>query len=182
MSRSHPDGRYRLPARVMHWLVALAIPVQLGLGWVAELSDSQAESMRMILLHYQFGVAIAALMVLRLSWRLLFGVPDASTDQPSWQRRFAAMVHWLMYGLLFALPISGYVIWVWMDVSMDVFGVLSLPRLFTPPEDDESGRALAWYVHYWAGWTLVLLALLHVSAAMWHQWIRRDGLIRDRMV
>lgn len=176
------DERYSLPARVMHWLAALAIPVQVWLGWSSELSASQVESMRMIRLHYQFGVVIAALMMLRLFWRLLHGVPDASAAEAPWRRRFATVAHGWMYGLLFALPISGYVIWVWMDAPMDVFGMFNMPRLFTPPADDESGRALAWYVHYWAGWALVVLILLHVFAAMWHQWIRRDGLIRDRML
>jgi cytochrome b561 len=65
---------------------------------------------------------------------------------------------------------------------MEVLGVLQVPRLFSPPADDETWRAIAWYVHYWSGWALLGLVLLHVAGALWHQYIRRDGLISQRML
>ena len=84
--------------------------------------------------------------------------------------------------LLLLLPVSGYVIWVWMDAPRQLLGVLWLPALFVPPADDESWRALAWYVHVGGAWVLSLLVVLHVAAAAWHQWWRRDGLISRRLL
>lgn len=182
MSGNNQDERYRLPARFLHWLVALLIPIQLWLGWAAEASDSQEVSSRLIWRHYQLGILIAALMVFRFTWRLVHGAPKSIDVGPAWRRRLASIIHWLIYSLLLILPLSGYVIWVWMDVPMDILGVLDIPRLFTPPNDDETGRALAWYIHYWSGWALLALILLHVGAASWHQWIRRDRLIQRRML
>lgn len=174
--------RYRLPARVLHWLIALAIPCQIYLGWSAELAPQRALGSRLIHLHYQLGVVIAALMVLRATWRLAYGAPGAVAGEPLWRRRLAALTHWAMYGLLLILPASGYVIWVWMEAPMDVLGLFELPRLFTPPAEDETGRAIAWYVHYWSGWSLIGLVSLHVAAALWHQFVRRDRLISSRML
>lgn len=174
--------RYRLPARILHWLVALAIPFQFYLGWASELAVDRESGWRLLILHFELGLVVAALMLLRLAWRIVHGAPAPLADERRWHRRLAACVHWTMYALLLLLPASGYVIWVWMEASMDVFGLFTLPRLFTPPGEDETGRAIAWYVHYWGGWMLAGLAALHVSTALWHQFVRRDGLIARRML
>jgi cytochrome b561 len=182
MSAVPDPERYRLPARMLHWLVAIAIPCQIYLGWTAELADSRDAGSRLIHLHYQLGVIIAVLMVLRATWRITHGAPVALAEEPRWRRRLASLTHWGLYGLLLSLPISGYVIWVWMKAPMDVFGLFEVPRLFTPPEEDETWRAIAWYVHYWSGWALIALTSLHVLAALWHQFVRRDRLILRRML
>lgn len=171
--------RYRLPARLLHWIVALALPVQIYLGWASELMSDWERPLR---LHYQCGMILAALMVVRLIWRVACGSPPQSLNEPRWQRRLATFVHWILYLLLLLLPASGYIIWVWMQAPMDVFGAFDVPRLFTPPAEDETSRAIAWYVHYWSGWALLALILLHISAALWHQFVRRDGLISRRIL
>lgn len=182
MSAVEAAERYRFPARALHWLVALAITCQVYLGWAAELAPEQEAGSRLIHLHYQLGVIVAALMILRLTWRMAYGAPAPPVGERPWRRRLAAFTHWAVYALLLLLPASGYVIWVWMKASMDVFGLFDLPRLFTPPEEDETGRAIAWYVHYWSGWALVGLMTLHISAAFWHQFVCRDDLIGRRML
>ena len=181
--RAMPVGeRYAWPARVFHWLLALAIPCQLYLGWAAELASEREDSSRLIHFHFQLGVIVAVLMVLRLTWRIAYGAPEENSAEPLWRRRWAKFTHWALYGLLLVLPASGYVIWVWMGASMEVLGLIEVPKLFTPPEDDETWRAIAWYVHYWSGWSLAALATLHVAAALWHQLVLRDRLISRRML
>jgi cytochrome b561 len=182
MSSNARTQRFRLPACVLHWLVALAIPFQIYLGWAAELASTRETGSQFVHLHYQVGVTIAALMTLRLTWRIAVGAPAHRDDDPRWRRRLAAITHWALYGLLFLLPASGYVTWVWMKAPMGVFGLFELPKLFIPPEEDETWRAIAWYVHYWCGWILIGLVILHVGAAVWHQFVRRDGLISRRML
>lgn len=182
MSLAQAAERYRLPARVLHWLVALALPFQIYLGWAAEFASTRETEFRLIRLHYQVGVTLAALMVLRITWRMAVGVPASLVGEPAWRNRMASLAHWAIYALLFLLPASGYVIWVWMEAPRDVFGLFDLPRLFTPPVEDETWRAIAWHVHYWSGWTLIGLVFLHVGTAIWHEFVLRDGLIRKRIV
>lgn len=174
--------RYPLSARILHWSVAAGVAIQIALGWASELVSDREASRWLIHLHYQLGMVLLALMVVRGGRRMLRGTPAPEGDPRRWRSRLAASVHAAMYFLLFALPMSGYVIWVWMGAPMEVFGVVQVPRVFSPPADDETWRAVAWYVHYWAGWALLALVALHVAAALWHQLVRRDGLISRRML
>ncbi len=176
------DARYPAIARWLHWAVAMGVIAQLALGWGSEATADAADGMRLLRIHFQLGVLLLMLMLLRVACRLSGRMPSADADEPRWRRRAAGFVHASLYLLLFLLPASGYVIWVWMDASREWLGVLTVPALFVPPADDETGRAIAWYVHWACAWTLSALVVLHVSAAVWHQWVRCDGLIRRRML
>lgn len=173
--------RYSLPARALHWSVAALLPVQLGLGFGAEHSDDPQLSNLLLDAHFQLGVLVLALMAVRVLWRLLHGPPRALSGAIAWQRRVAGMLHAALYVLLIALPLSGYVIWIWMGADRDVFGLFELPRLFSPPHEDETGRAIAWYLHVYGAWMLSALVVLHAGVALWHQHVLKDGLIRQRM-
>lgn len=182
MSASQAHDRFSLPARLLHWTIAAIIPVQIYLGIAAEGEANRAASFRLIQQHYQLGITIFGLMLIRILWRIGYGPPHGPKSEPRWRRFAAAAVHWLLYALLLAMPVSGYVIWVWMDVPMEVFGIATLPRLFTPPIEDETGRAVAWYIHYYSSRTVIALAVVHVGAALWHQFVRRDNGISSRML
>ncbi len=182
MTATETTQRFSFPARLLHWAVAAAIPIQIYLGWAAEWEEARAESFRLIRSHYQLGVVIFGLMLLRILWRVGYGVPAHLEAEPRWRSVLAATVHWLFYALLLTMPVSGYVIWVWMDVPMDILGIFHLPKLFTPPVEDETGRALAWYIHYYSSWAVIALVTLHVTAALWHQFVRRDNGSAARML
>ncbi|MEN4902179.1 cytochrome b/b6 domain-containing protein [Luteimonas sp. TWI1437] len=174
-----PAARYSPLARALHWVVALLVPIQLGLGWIAEHSPAADGGMRMLRWHYQLGMLLLLAMLLRLATRLARGVPKAQPGQPRWQRRIAQATHVGFYLLLCLLPASGYIVWVWMGAPMDVLGTIEVPRMFRPPADDERGRAIAWYLHVFCAWSLAALIVLHVAAVLWHGLVRRDGLIRQ---
>lgn len=178
----HIETRFSLPARLLHWIVAATIPFQVYLGWAAEWEDERIESFRLIRSHYQLGVVIFGLMLLRVLWRIGHGAPPIRQVVSRPERALVGTVHWLLYALLLTMPLSGYVIWVWMDAPMDVLGIFDVPRLFTPPSEDETGRALAWYLHFYSSWAIIVLTAVHIAAALWHQFIRRDGGILARML
>ncbi|ATY31139.1 cytochrome b [Sphingomonas psychrotolerans] len=182
MTACEAPQRFALPARVLHWTIAAAIPIQIYLGWAAEWETERTESFRLIRGHYQLGIVIFGLVLLRVLWRVGYGAPPSLHARPRWQSPGTAMVHGLLYVLLVTMPVSGYVIWVWMDGPMDILGVIHIPKLFTPPVDDETGRALAWYIHHYSSWAVIALVALHVIAALWHQFVRRDNLIAARML
>ena len=167
-----------LGARVLHWIVAVMIVSQIITGWLAENETNRETSLMLIRNHFQFGVILSGLILMRLLWRLANRPPSAPEDEPHWRRVAAHGVHGLIYALLLILPISGYVVWVHMKEAMDVFGLFTAPTLFVPPIEDERLWSGAWYVHYFAGWALIGLVLIHVLAALWHQFVLRDGLIR----
>ncbi|MGS1077302.1 cytochrome b [Pseudoxanthomonas beigongshangi] len=174
-------GRYPLALRLLHWLLALLLLAQVMLGFAAERWTSRAISDALFPLHFKLGVLILCLMIPRLGLRLRLPVPDDDGDAPRWHRRIRSCVHALIYLLVLALPISGHVIWVWMGADRTLLGGLQMPAFFVPPDGDETGRAIAWYVHVYGAWTLSALVGLHVAAVVFRQWRRKDGFIVRRM-
>lgn len=172
-------GRYPCALRVLHWLLALMLVVQFALGFGVEYG-AQRLSEALLPLHFKLGVLILGLTVLRLCLRLVLPMPAVDTGEPPGLRRARSWVHGLLYLLALALPISGHVIWVWMGADRTLFVGLEVPALFVPP-DDETGRALAWYVHVYGAWILLGLVCLHALAAIFRQWTRGDDFIARRM-
>src|SRR5690606_9849292 len=99
---SGPRGavRHPLSARFLHWAVAAGVLVQIALGWASELGSDRETSRWLIHLHYQLGMLLLALMVVRAGRRLLRGAPALEGDSRSWRSRLAASVHAAMYLLL----------------------------------------------------------------------------------
>lgn len=178
--KGRPPERYPFVLRVLHWLLALLLTAQLILGFAAERWTTRAVSDALFPIHFKLGIFILCLMILRLGLRLRLPVPGQDGDGPSWHRWIRSCVHGLLYLLVLALPVSGHVIWVWMGADRTLFGGLEVPAFFVPP-DDETGRAVAWYVHVYGAWALLALAVLHVAAAAFRQWRQRDGFIARRM-
>ncbi|KAF1720332.1 hypothetical protein CSC78_18645, partial [Pseudoxanthomonas japonensis] len=167
--------RYPLPLRVLHWLLALLLAMQFTLGFVAEYGAVRW-SEALLRLHFRLGMLILALTVLRLCLRLVMSMPAVDTEEPPGVHRARSWIHGLLYLLVLALPLSGHVIWVWMGADRTLFGGLEMPALFVPP-DEETGRAVAWYVHVYGAWILLGLVCLHLLAAMFHEWTRGDDFI-----
>lgn len=165
-------------AKLLHWLIALMILGQFATGWLAENETNREAGYVLIRNHFQFGVLLTGLILMRVLWRLSHRPPEPPPGEPPWRDFTARAVHGLIYLLLITLPIAGYIVWVHMKAEMDVFGLFAVPALFTPPVEDERLRATAWYVHFYAGWALIGLIGLHIAAALFHQFILRDGLIR----
>ncbi|MDP2180987.1 MAG: cytochrome b [Actinomycetota bacterium] len=175
-------GRYSLPARILHWILAPLVLAQVYLGWVAGWQRHPADGLPMLNAHFQIGFIILGLMTLRLLWRVGHRPPAPPTSEPRWRHVWASVTHVTIYVLILTMPISGYVLWVWMKAPMDLFGLIELPRVFQTSADDTRSRYVAWVVHHYSALLLSLLLALHVTAALWHEFVVRDGLIRKRML
>ncbi|MXO75716.1 cytochrome b [Altererythrobacter aerius] len=172
--------RYTRPARILHWAVGGLVLGQIALGFVTDAAPRErAESLGE--LHAELGLLILALMVLRLSWRLAAPPPPLPATVGRWNRLIAASVHRLLYLLIFVMLGSGLTVWMWIGGPLDWFGVVSfsLPDLSNA---DEFWLSLAGYTHEYGAILISGLAALHISAALWHELVLRDRLIRDRMV
>ncbi len=171
--------RYPFVLRILHWLLALMLAAQFALGFAAEYGSSRFSS-TWLPLHFRLGLLILALTVLRLCLRLVLPVPGVDRGGSPGRHRIRSWVHGLLYVAVLVLPTSGYVIWVWMGTDRTLPGGLEMPALFVPP-DDETGRAVAWYLHVYGAWFLLALVCLHASAALLHPRSPEHGLIARRM-
>ncbi len=165
--------RYTLPAIVLHWLLALGIVASFGVGiYMVDLPLSP-DKLKLYNWHKWAGVTILVLSALRLLWRLGHR-PPADPPMPAWQRRAAHATHVLLYMLFFAVPLVGWAFSSAAGFPVVWFGVVPLPD-FVPVDKALAAAIKPW--HERLAWLMALLVLLHLAAALKHQFIDRDGLI-----
>lgn len=171
-----PTNRYTLPAIALHWLLALALVGTFAVGLYAHELQFSMTKLKLLNWHKWAGITILFLSVLRLVWRVTHR-PPADVPMPAWQAKVAHLLHWLMYGLFFAIPLSGWAMSSAKGFPIVWFGVLPLPDWV--PKDKALGHQLE-ELHEMVAWLLVALVVAHVAAALKHHLIDKDGLL-DRM-
>ena len=172
MNLKNTRDRRGAVSRSFHWLIVLLILGQGSLGlWMVTLRNSP-DKIQLYALHKSFGLSILALALLRLTWRLYSGVPRPVPGIPRWQKRAADLSHWGLYALLFAIPISGWVLNSAAGFPLQWFGLFNLPPI---AGKDEGLHELAEQVHELLFWTLVGVAIVHAAAAFYHHLFQRDA-------
>ncbi len=176
MPAPQPITRYSAPAVALHWLVALFMLCAFALGLYMTDLPLSPQKLQYYSWHKWLGVSVFLLACVRLFWRLTHVAPPLPASTPAWQGRVSAIVHASLYLTMFALPLSG---WLYSSASgyQTVYlGVLPLPDLLAK---DKALAAQLKDVHELLGeYLLVALVLAHAGAAIKHQFIDRDGLMR----
>jgi cytochrome b561 len=167
--------RYSTPAVVLHWLVALLIFAAFPLGVYMHDLPLSPDKLKLYSYHKWIGVTVFLLVAVRLSWRLTHAPPLLPEGLPAWQRRASAIVHGLLYVLMIAIPLSGWLMSSAKGFQTVWFGVLPLPDLLE--KDRELGDLLAG-VHKALNFTLLALVILHVAAALKHHFIERQPFLQ----
>jgi len=129
----------------------------------------------LILYHKELGLAAFAAAATRLAWRMANPLPTLAATLPYWQKVAARFVHLSFYGLMFALPVSGWLMSSAAAIPVSAFGLFDLPDL-VPPNDALFRRLIE--VHQWLGYGLLALFGIHSSAALVHHFVYRDDTLR----
>ena len=166
---------YTSTAKSLHWLIVALLIVQFTAAWTMPGIGRNTPVSTLISLHFTMGIVILAIAIVRLAWRVTHGEPEPDAGMPPWQTTSARIVHWLLYALLFVLPVLGWINASWRGMPIVMFG-LELPQLVAT-------RAAGWDwtgdVHaLLANYLLLTLVGLHVLAALYHYFIRRDGVLQ----
>ncbi len=169
--------QYGTTAKVFHWLIVALLVVQYLIGWLMpDIHRGMTPGVPMTL-HISFGILILILIVLRFAWRLSHPVaPESSL--PPWQRLSSEAVHWLLYLLVLATTLTGWLFASFRGWSVSFFYLFPLPMLAS--DNAAAGRAIDGW-HQAAEWTLLVLVGLHVLAALVHKFIYRDR-VMERML
>lgn len=167
--------RYTNTAIVLHWTIALLIIGTFTLGLVmTDIPGLTPTKLKYFSWHKWAGVTVLGLAALRLLWRLFRHPPAYADEMPAWQRGAAHGLHWLLYLLMFAVPLSGYFYSLAAGVPVVYFGVVDLPVLIAA---DPALKLVLKDVHYWLNMLLAALVGLHVAAAFKHLLVDRDGVM-----
>lgn len=167
---------YTGTAKTLHWLILALLMVQFILAWTMPDIRRDTPVTTLIGLHFSFGVLILFVAVVRLALRLSHGALEPDDGMPPWQTASARVVHWLLYLLLFVLPILGWINACWRGMPVSFFGVFEMPKLVTTRAPD-----WAWTgdIHgLLANYALLALVGLHVVAALYHFVVRGDRVLQ----
>jgi cytochrome b561 len=172
-------GRYTKCAMIFHWLIALLIVCGFALGWMmTDIPGFTPAKLRDFSWHKWIGVTVFGLSMLRVLWRVTHGAPPLPRRMSAWQRVGAQLGHVLLYMLTIAIPLSGYLYSSAANVPVVYLGLVPLPRLIEP---DPLLKVVLKNIHLTLNYTLLVLFVLHVAAALKHQWLDRDNLL-SRMI
>ena len=168
--------RYTRVAMLLHWTVAVMIALNIALIWSVELIPE--DYVRPVIdTHKSLGITVLGLVLLHLLWRFANPPPPLPLAYQPWERKLAKVAHVTMYGLILALPLSG-----WMhdsawkaaaEVPMRLFGLFEWPRI-GPIMAMEPGNKLNFHIatgqiHVLLSYAFYALFVLHVTAALKHQ-------------
>lgn len=165
-------------ARIAHWLTVLLVVAQFVVGWTMPDIHRGTQPVGLIAWHLVLGSTLLLVVVLRLMWRLTHR-PPPPPGLSLWQKRAAAGTHAALYVLLLLVPLTG-----WASASARVwaaraFGVLPLPQIL--PAHARIGFRLGDIHGGILAWALLVIASLHIFAALHHRFVVRDTVL-NRML
>lgn len=163
-------------AKTFHWLIVALILVQATIGLVMVELPKRPNVIPVYTFHKSLGLTILLLAILRLGWRAFDRRPMMPDTMPRWQVIAARGGHALLYGLLFAVPLSGW----WFDSASSLrplfwWGVVHLPNLTGA---DKHLAGITRNLHHWLFWALALVAAGHAAFALVHHYFNRDDVLR----
>lgn len=162
-------------ARTLHWLVAALIVAAIVLGVMRE-DVPQSQLFLVLTLHKSMGLLVLALVLCRIVWRLGDKAPRPLPTMPRWQIVSAEIVHWALYGLMLAVPVTGYL--------MSSFGHYPFPffmqEAWPVPLVLDRNPALQEVfseVHETLAWVMVGVLVAHIGAALYHHFVAKDAIL-----
>lgn len=165
---------FPLLSRLLHWTMAVLILAMLfiGIAMVSSLSDYH----RLVAIHRPLGILLLVLVAVRLINRLLSRPPALPADMPVLLKGVAHGSHWLLYGLMFAVPLVGWGMLSAGDFPIQVVGGFHLPPILP---HDKALYAFLRPLHTLLAFALFGTFLLHLGAALTHALIFKDGVFRS---
>jgi cytochrome b561 len=175
MTYGNRTDHYPPMSKLLHWLIAVCVlttaPVAIAMTRVGKGPTQDT----LYNFHKSLGVLILILMLLRLINRLAVGALAAAPEIEPWQKTVSSVVHTALYALLLTMPIVGYIANSAYGAPTPFFGLFNLPQLVSK---NEALATQLFTLHRWVGWFVILLVLTHVSAALYHYFVRGDSVLK----
>jgi cytochrome b561 len=164
--------RYGLVSRFLHWLMALLILAMIGIGaYMTDLDKEDPLRAQLFTMHKEIGVTILVLAVLRILWILASRPPVLPAALQRWEVILAKSTVGLLYLLMLATPIAGYLMTNTGGKPISYFGLFDLPALMAKNHDlHETLEG----VHEFLAFTILALVCLHALGAIKHRFIDKD--------
>lgn len=166
----HGLAKWPLAVRIFHWISVLLLIVT----WAMIELNEDASTDQYFDLHKAFGLSVLFWTIGRIIARMTTQSPFA-LPMPKWQTAISHLTHAMLYLLLLAMPLAGWLSVMYYGETVSFFGLFTIPTLVS-----ENGDLASWYedVHTDLLWTLLLVFTgLHVVGALYHQFIKKDKIL-----
>lgn len=175
MTLRNSTTRWGAVAQLLHWVIVALILIQVTLGTIADELPLGVRKLGMLARHKSVGITILGLALLRLIWRWANPTPGLPDTLRSYERGLAHFTHAALYVLLFAMPLSGWLMSSARGFPVSWFGVYQLPDLV--PKNTTLYNAMV-ETHWVLVWVLAAVVLLHVAAALKHHFMLKDDVLK----
>ena len=164
---------YNRVARAFHWVVALLVVVNIAIGIF---HDPLGEIYQGVMgIHKSIGFVVLALAIFRLYWRVTHPAPPLPDNVSNLQGFIAHGVHWLFYGLMIIMPMTGWILSSGGKYPLEFFGLFDIPKLAVEPKSALQIASHNAHVVFGFGWAALLA--IHVGAALHHQFVLKDNVL-----
>jgi len=162
-------------AKLLHWLILTLLVVQFAIAWTMPDIGRGSVPTGLIGWHLSVGVAILAVMIVRVAWRLTHPAPPAPADLPPVLATLSRVTHYLLYAVLIVLPMLGWANASARGWAVKLFGVIPLPALLA--KGSALGHSLG-DIHATLAIVLLAIVALHVAGALYHAVILKDRTVQ----
>lgn len=167
---------YGSSQKAIHWVVFLLVIGLYGLTYAEDLFPRGDPNRDLVWwFHISFGLLLFALVILRVSLRLVYGAPELPSEMRPLERWLAKIAHLLLYALLVAIPVLGILLTWFRGDALSFFGLFTIPSPFLP---DRPTAGFIKELHELCANLILALAGLHAIAALWHHFVRKDDVLK----
>ena len=177
--------RYGTVAMTLHWLIAALVIANICLGlYFADLPHSDPSKFGLTQLHKSIGLTVLLLSLTRLVWRLINPIPPLPRGMNRGTRFVARATHFLLYFLIIAIPLSGWALVSSSPLGLPTmyFGLFQWPHIsFLADLARDQKKVLVQnfaMIHIYLAWSAIVLIPIHVCGALYHQFVRRDDVLK----
>ncbi|MEW5755749.1 MAG: cytochrome b [Pseudomonadota bacterium] len=175
MRINNSDDYFGIVSASLHWSNALLILFLFGLGaYMTELSYMHPNYTFSYTVHKSLGILVFELGVLQILWAWISHRPAHLAAHRWWEKLAATIVHRIFFFMIVLIPLSGYAISSAEGKGVEFFDWYAIPALLPQIENQAD---IAGKIHYYLAYGTLALVLLHITAALKHQFIERDGTI-----
>ncbi len=175
MPNQSTPTRYSAVAQAFHWIIAALIITQFTLAWMQDDLPLGMRKLALLARHKSFGMTILMLAVLRLTWRLFNRPPELPSHMSKMEMLLARATHILFYCLLFAMPVTGWMMSSAKNYSVSWFGLFTWPDLIGK---NERAFDILRNTHETLSWLLLATLILHILAALKHHFWNKDEVLK----
>ena len=170
---------YSAVARTFHWVTAALVLTMLPIGIAMATFDLGPEVEDPLYhIHRSIGALVLVITAARLTYRVFNPAPPLPVDMPAWQHLAALATHWALYALLIVQPIVGWIATSAYRAPVLFFWLFDLPPIW---QEDRPFSEAMFVVHRTTGILIAVLICVHIAAALYHHFVRKDRVLR-RMV